>query len=156
MPLFIDTRGHSTLAIGICARCSRKFPRDELHADPNFPGLFVCDDDMDHLDPYRLPAREADVLTVDQPRPDVALVPNGPTLLFGNLKFPGFDISQLQAAVQWQPNTFYKKGQTVYVGNVDDQNVTLPVIYLVCLADGFSGSTPPTHGFDGVVFRDGK
>jgi hypothetical protein len=58
MPLYLDTRGRSTLGIGLCARCSRKFSLDDLHSDPNFPGLMVCVADLDDFDPYRLPARQ--------------------------------------------------------------------------------------------------
>lgn len=73
MPVFLDTTGRSTLAIGICGRCSRKFPLDELMSDPNFPGLRVCREDMDEFDPYRLPARQTEDITVRFPRPDVPL-----------------------------------------------------------------------------------
>lgn len=73
MPVFLDTTGNSTLAIGICGRCSRKFPLDELMSDPNFPGLRVCRADLDEFDPYRLPARQTENITVRFPRPDVPL-----------------------------------------------------------------------------------
>lgn len=73
MPVWLDTRGRSTLGIGICARCSRKMSLDELHDDPNFPGLRVCNDDTDQYDPYRLPARETEDITLQYPRPDVSL-----------------------------------------------------------------------------------
>jgi hypothetical protein len=70
MPKFLDTRGHTTLGIGICDRCKLKFPLDQLHEDPNSPGLRVCDDDTDQFDPYRLPAREPDQLVLPFVRPD--------------------------------------------------------------------------------------
>ena len=73
MAVFLDTTGNSTLAIGICGRCSRKFPLDELMSDPNFPGLRVCRADLDEFDPYRLPARQTENITVRFPRPDVPL-----------------------------------------------------------------------------------
>ena len=75
MPLYLDTSGNSTLAIGICDRCSRKFPLGELQPDPNYPGLRVCRDDRDQLDPYRLPARQTEAITLRFPRPDVPLNP---------------------------------------------------------------------------------
>ena len=34
-----------TYGLGICARCSRKFKLAELHPDPNYPALMVCDED---------------------------------------------------------------------------------------------------------------
>lgn len=70
MPVFLDTRGKSSLAIGICGRCSRKFPIGELMSDPNFPGLRVCRDDLDDYDPYRLPPRGTEDITLQYPRPD--------------------------------------------------------------------------------------
>ena len=73
MPKFLDTRGNSTLGIGICGRCSGKFPLHELHPDPNTPGLKVCRDDLDVLDPYRLPARQPDRIVLPFTRPDVPL-----------------------------------------------------------------------------------
>lgn len=73
MPTFLDTRGRSTLAIGVCDRCSRKFPLEELQADPNFPGLRVCRVDRDNFDPYRLPARQTEDISVRFPRPDTPL-----------------------------------------------------------------------------------
>lgn len=70
MSVFLDTRGRSTLGIGICGRCSRKFSLDELHSDPNYPGLRVCRADLDEYDPYRLPARQPDRIILRFPRPD--------------------------------------------------------------------------------------
>lgn len=73
MPVFLDTTGRSTLAIGICGRCSRKFPLDELMPDPNYPGLRVCEADRDEFDPYRLPARQTEDISLRFPRPDTPL-----------------------------------------------------------------------------------
>lgn len=71
MPIFLDPRGRSTYGIGICARCSRKMFLEELSPDPNSPGLMVCREDLDVLDPYRLPARETEQITLPFNRPDV-------------------------------------------------------------------------------------
>lgn len=76
MPIFLDTTGQPTLGIGLCARCSRKFPLAELHPDPNSPGLMVCDEDTDQFDPYRLPARQSEQITLMFTRPDVPLTFN--------------------------------------------------------------------------------
>ena len=73
MAVFLDTTGNATLAIGICGRCSRKFPLDELMPDPNYPGLRVCAADLDDYDPYRLPARQTENISVRFPRPDTPL-----------------------------------------------------------------------------------
>lgn len=73
MAIYLDTTGKSTLGIGLCARCSRKFSLTELYSDPNSPGLMVCKDDLDDYDPYRLPARQPDMLTLPFYRPDVSI-----------------------------------------------------------------------------------
>lgn len=75
MSIFLDTRGRSTLGIGLCARCSRKMSLDDLYSDPNFPGLMVCKDDIDQFDPYRLPARQPETITLPFVRPDDPLIP---------------------------------------------------------------------------------
>lgn len=74
MPRFIDTAGNPTLGIGICDRCHFKFPIEELFLDPNTQER-VCVNDLDNLDPYRLPAREPDNLVLPFYRPDNPLVP---------------------------------------------------------------------------------
>lgn len=76
MPRFINTRGNTTLAIGICGRCSIKMPLDDLQPDPNSPGLLVCDKDRDHYDPYRLPARQPDNILLPFTRPDTPISTN--------------------------------------------------------------------------------
>jgi hypothetical protein len=76
MSIWLDTRGRSTLGIGLCARCSRKMSLDELFSDPNSPGLRVCREDLDNLDPYRLPPRQPDNITLPFVRPDSPLTTN--------------------------------------------------------------------------------
>ena len=76
MSIYLDTRGRSTLGIGLCARCSRKMSLDELFSDPNSPGLRVCREDLDNLDPYRLPPRQPDNITLPFVRPDLPLTTN--------------------------------------------------------------------------------
>jgi hypothetical protein len=73
MSVYLDTRGKSTLAIGICGRCSRKMSLDDLYSDPNYPGLRVCMEDLDVLDPWREPAPAPEVISLRHPRPDVGL-----------------------------------------------------------------------------------
>jgi len=73
MSIWLDTRGRSTLGIGLCARCSRKMSLDELFSDPNSPGLRVCREDLDNLDPYRLPPRQPATITLPFVRPDSPL-----------------------------------------------------------------------------------
>ena len=73
MPVYLDTRGNSVLSIGICDRCSRKFPYVDLMPDPNYPGMRVCKDDVDQFDPWRLPAIKTENITLRFPRPDVSV-----------------------------------------------------------------------------------
>jgi hypothetical protein len=79
MPRFLDTLGYSDIAIAICDRCRLKRPHADLSKDPNFPGLMVCSlGCKDQFDPYRLPARKTERITIRFPRPDanIALDPN--------------------------------------------------------------------------------
>lgn len=73
MSIWLNPRGKSTYGIGICDRCRRKFSLDDLYSDPNNPGLKVCEDDRDEYDPYRLPMREPEDITLRFARPDTAL-----------------------------------------------------------------------------------
>lgn len=73
MSLYINTEGNSNVAIGICGRCSQKFALVDLMPDPNSPGLMVCSEDIDDFDPYRLPPRETEDVTLQYPRPDTPL-----------------------------------------------------------------------------------
>jgi len=65
-----DPTGRPFYAVGLCDRCHRRFFLDELIEDGNLPGLRVCRDDWDELDPYRLPARQPDNLVLPFVRPD--------------------------------------------------------------------------------------
>jgi hypothetical protein len=73
MSIYLDTRGLSTLGIGVCDRCSRKMSLTLLMSDPNSPGLRVCKEDLDQLDPYRLPPRQPDTITLPFVRPDTPI-----------------------------------------------------------------------------------
>lgn len=71
MSLHLGTRGRSTVAIGVCDRCKMKRGLSELEPDRNSPGLRVCGRGCnDLLDPHRLPARRAENIAVQYPRPD--------------------------------------------------------------------------------------
>lgn len=155
MPRYIDTRGKSTLAIGICARCKRKFPLADLVTDPNFPALYVCDEDRDELDPYRLPAREAERIDVDHPRPDTVLSPISPYPLEAPLQFEG--VTQILQPITWSPLTTYLVSQQVTplpaVGFVP---AGTEIYVYVCISPGISGPTPPAFpAAPGVAVRDG-
>ena len=72
MPKFLPPRRGATLAIAICDRCQRKVYHDDLRPDGNSPGLRVCVACWDVKDPWRLPARRPDRITLRHPRPYAA------------------------------------------------------------------------------------
>ena len=77
MPRFLDTHGLGNLAIGVCDRCKMKRVFVSLMSDTNFPGLRVCEENCrDEKDPYRLPARKTERITLQFPRPDVSVAVN--------------------------------------------------------------------------------
>jgi len=86
MPRFLDTLGNSDIAIAVCDRCKMKRAHSVMRNDPNFPGLLVCDEGCaDEFDPYRLPARKTERITIRFPRPDLALVvPNNQLITTGD------------------------------------------------------------------------
>ena len=67
--------GFSTgrMAIAVCDRCNLKMPYNKLRADGDNPGLRVCADCRDTLDPYKLPARKMENYLLRFPRPDSTL-----------------------------------------------------------------------------------
>lgn len=73
MSVYLDVSGQSTYGIGICARCSRKMLLADLHSDPNYPNLMVCDADTDQYDPYRLAPRRPDQIVLPFNRPDIPI-----------------------------------------------------------------------------------
>jgi hypothetical protein len=92
---FVDTTGEPTLGVGLCGRCSAKLPLAELSSDPNSPGLMVCKDDLDVLDPWRLPARETEDINLPFVRPDVSIhdgAPYGSVPGINDSPLPVFDV----------------------------------------------------------------
>ena len=87
MSLFLDTRGLPTVGIGICDRCKMKVPLASMRNDGNSPGLRVCDKPgcWDHFDPWRLPARKTEDITLRYPRPEVELIPQPPISIFEHI-----------------------------------------------------------------------
>jgi hypothetical protein len=49
---------------------------DDLESDPNYPGLYVCREDKDQFDPYRLAARQPERINLFHPRPDTNIALN--------------------------------------------------------------------------------
>ena len=73
MSMFLPVKTGSGSSPGICGRCRTKKYLSELRSDPNVPGLRVCKECADSLDPYRKPARQPENIAVQNPRIDEAL-----------------------------------------------------------------------------------
>lgn len=75
VPVYLDTRGKSSLSVAVCDRCKMKRSITELVPDPNSPGIRACRDRgcIDVYDPWRLPARQPDRIALRFARPDVPL-----------------------------------------------------------------------------------
>ena len=86
MPRWLVGGRQTGNAIAVCDRCKMKRFLSQLGRDPNFPGLRVCDQGcLDQLDPWRLPARVPEKVTLNFPRPDVPLTGENepPTYVLG-------------------------------------------------------------------------
>lgn len=66
-------RNASSVAVAICARCGFKRQYAELRQDPNNQ-LWVCAACEDLKDPYDLPARKVESISLQHPRSDEELV----------------------------------------------------------------------------------
>jgi len=87
MPRFLNTTGNALIAIFICDRCKMKRAIIEAMPDPNFPGLKVCQQGCaDQKDPYRLPARKTERITLQFPRPDVSVATDDSAILTTGLQ----------------------------------------------------------------------
>ena len=74
MPRYINTTGKTSVAIAVCDRCKMKRSITDLVGDPNSPGLAVCQDKCaDKFDPYRLPTRKPEKVSLRRPRPEVSV-----------------------------------------------------------------------------------
>ena len=73
MPRYLPPKGSGHVAITVCGRCNLKVYYDDLVEDRNVPGLWVCTDCCDEKDPYKLPARRTEDITLRHPRPDEEL-----------------------------------------------------------------------------------
>ena len=77
MARFLNTLGNSTLSVFICDRCKMKRPYSSMRPDGNIPAIKVCSESCsDQFDPYRLPARQPEKITIRFPRPDLDIAEN--------------------------------------------------------------------------------
>lgn len=66
----VNLKGRSSIAI--CPRCTKKVQYDELQKDPNNKNWY-CKDCVDLYDPWRLPARKTEDISLTHPRKDEEL-----------------------------------------------------------------------------------
>lgn len=69
MSLYLPVRTKGSAAIATCTRCGFKKHYDDLQRDPN-NGNYYCRECVDLYDPWRLPARNAEDISLQHPRPD--------------------------------------------------------------------------------------
>ncbi len=184
MPKYLDTHGNSTIAIAICARCSVKYPWTALKPDPNSPGLMCCPDGCrDQLDPWRLPPRAADRISLEWARPDVPLSPGPQAVPVLPLQAaigarvhatdPQLDlieagplvgiaaappVSTLYQPVTWTASTYYRLGQQVVPTDPEGMAAAGNQFWVyTCIVPGRSGSTPPAvwPTSEGVMVQSG-
>lgn len=90
MGKFLDTRGEAVLSPYICDRCKIRGRFSDMVEDGDKPGLFVHKDGCsDRLDPWKLPARSSEDVSVPSPRPDSFVGSGGPELIPGQGNYGG-------------------------------------------------------------------
>lgn len=72
MSMFLPPKKTAPLAVAICARCNFKVYYTDLKQDPNTK-MWVCGECLDKLDPYKLPPRKTEDISLQHPRPDTEL-----------------------------------------------------------------------------------
>ena len=75
MPRYLQPRTGEVLTVAVCDRCKMKAYLSDLVSDVNSPGLRVHAHCADLKDPYRLPTRKTEVISVRYPRPEEDLIP---------------------------------------------------------------------------------
>lgn len=81
MSLYERTLGKSILSPAICDRCRLRGAAADMIPDPDKNGLFVHKHCADKLDPWKLPPRQSENITIPRPRPDRPLVNPGTPLV---------------------------------------------------------------------------
>lgn len=70
MSRFLDTRGQQVLSPYICDRCKLVGKFSDMTRDGDIDGLWVHKDCSDERDPWKLPPRQSEDISVPNPRPD--------------------------------------------------------------------------------------
>lgn len=84
MSVFLNTEGKSNLAVAICDRCRLRGPNADMVQDGDKPGLWVHAHCADGIDPWKLPPRQSEDVSVPHPRPDTFVGSLGPPLIPGD------------------------------------------------------------------------
>jgi len=74
VPRYLKPAATGKVAIAVCGRCKFKMNYNELSSDRNIPGLMVCKECNDLKDPYKLPSKRPEKVTLQHPRPDEPLI----------------------------------------------------------------------------------
>ena len=104
-----------------------KRPIIEAMPDPNFPGLKVCNRGCaDEKDPYRLPARKTERITLQYPRPDesVATDDNKLVLTPTGTNRPGGDSSEWYISTENGTAVPQQDGNTDIITPIPNQNTS--------------------------------
>lgn len=70
--LYLPVSAKGSVAISVCPRCQKKMQYADLRQDPNNKQWY-CGECVDIYDPWRLPARRAEDISLQHPRPDVTV-----------------------------------------------------------------------------------
>lgn len=89
MSRFLDTRGEAVLSPYQCDRCKQRGRFSEMVEDRDRQGLWVHRTCSDELDPWKLPPRSSEDVTIPHPRPDSFEGSEGPALVPGQGKYGG-------------------------------------------------------------------
>ena len=73
MSLYLPVNLKGSAAIATCPRCTFKMQHDDMVQDPNTK-VWMCKECADLYDPWRLPARPPENISLRHPRPDEELV----------------------------------------------------------------------------------
>lgn len=167
MPIYLDTRGKSKLAVAVCDRCKMRCAYSDLISDGNSVGLKVCSlECRDDIDPWRLPPRQNEDISLQHARPDLTLTP-GPVAVYarefqaaigvGNGAGIGVSpgapatglavadpVSNIYPSTVWSAGTAYSLGATVTASNPVGL-VAAPNLFnvFICIVPGISGAAAP-------------
>lgn len=81
MPLWEPLNGGGNVALAVCPRCHFKRQYTDLRKDPNDGNWYCKFDCVDLKDPWRLPPRRTEDISLEHARPD-------PTDLSTNVTYP--------------------------------------------------------------------